>query len=478
MSRTSANIYEKLPEKLFSPLASPNRHHYWALLCNLHDRRFGPDAPLPPSRGYPVKLIQQDLQECMELMDAWADEEDCISTTPADIRAILVFNRLRECGWLQVDNPRFEKKVTMQPAVAQFMTMLVSFSETGPIFVGGKINSILASLKMALDPNNSQPASWVEAAEQTRHLMEHVRNTGTNIQEFMERLDQKRETGEYVHTFFEGFIVRTFIGDYRELRTTEHPLSKRGQILDMLDEVRESAEMRDRLISWYGRVCNNDKERAEGMLHRDMSRLAELRRMDEYLLRLDEEVTRATKRALTYFEYRTRNSQPVEQMVNHAITSLQDGRVDLGFDLFASGDPLTETMLAQPRKAVERAAPTSLRKTTVSPEKQAMSRLMRLARERRSVTHMKMMTFAGAQLGDDTQMDSAKLKLESIEELRLYQAFSAIAMRSGMQGLKIRSEARAMVPGYIVLQTGTEEEENDYMTARLFTIERRQKGRT
>lgn len=41
----------------------------WALLCRLHERRFGPDAPLPPSRGFPTKVIIQDIAEALELLD-------------------------------------------------------------------------------------------------------------------------------------------------------------------------------------------------------------------------------------------------------------------------------------------------------------------------------------------------------------------------------------------------------------------------
>lgn len=225
-SSTAASLlFERLPERLFAPLASTNRHRYWALLCRLHEKRFGPDAPLPPSRGYPTKEIVQDIIEALEFEEIWESEDsDDVSNAQIDIRASAIFNRLYECGWFRIDQPRFEKKVTMQPSISQFLTMLISFAETGPVFVSGKIRSIDANLQLVMD-GNAAGDSLTEASEQARNLLEHVRNTGTNIRDLMESLHHNISTAQYVQQFFSGYIERVFIGDYRELRTTEHPLS-------------------------------------------------------------------------------------------------------------------------------------------------------------------------------------------------------------------------------------------------------------
>ena len=52
-----APLFRVLPERLFAPLASSNRMRYWTLLCVLHARKFGPEAPLPPSHGFTTSEI-------------------------------------------------------------------------------------------------------------------------------------------------------------------------------------------------------------------------------------------------------------------------------------------------------------------------------------------------------------------------------------------------------------------------------------
>ena len=46
-------LFKSLPDRLFGPLASQNRFQYWSLLCALFAKRFGPEAELPPSHGFP-----------------------------------------------------------------------------------------------------------------------------------------------------------------------------------------------------------------------------------------------------------------------------------------------------------------------------------------------------------------------------------------------------------------------------------------
>ena len=86
-----------------------------------HERRFGPDAPLPPSRGFALREITQDIEDELLSPDAWEAEEGETPETPIGIRALGVFNRLLDSGWLRVERYGVEKRVSMQPAVSQFL---------------------------------------------------------------------------------------------------------------------------------------------------------------------------------------------------------------------------------------------------------------------------------------------------------------------------------------------------------------------
>ncbi len=95
------------------------------------------------------------------------------------------------------------------------------------------------------------------------------------------------------------------------LRTKEHPLSRRQQIIRAVEELSSSETHRARLITWYAtKRCAGDRHKADTLFEKDIHRLLELNRIDEYLDRLDDEIRRANRRALAYLDYRLRSLRP------------------------------------------------------------------------------------------------------------------------------------------------------------------------
>lgn len=163
------------------------------------------------------------------------------------------------------------------------MGLLVEFAQTGPVFVAGKVRSIEANLRLIVR-ENAEGDTLQEAASQTRSLLEHVRNTGTSVRELMLSMDPTISTATYVRTYFDRFIQRVFIGDYGELRTREHPISRKQEIIQTVKHIHTSAELRERLIAWYSaKRTSGDMRRAELLFERDIQRLIDLKRIDEYL---------------------------------------------------------------------------------------------------------------------------------------------------------------------------------------------------
>lgn len=469
----TAPLFERVPDRLFGPLASANRHRYWALLCRLHDSRFGPSAPLPPSRGYPVRAILQDIEEELVTQDCWENEDSDAPETPIAIRANGVFTRLQESGWLRVERYGVERKVTMPPAVSHFLTLLASFAETGPVFVSGKIRSIEALLRSVTEGEGAGE-SLAEAAEQARNLLEHVRNTSTNVHDLMEALSVEITTAQYVQRFFSDYIERVFIGDYRELRTREHPLSHRLQILARIHELHTTETHRQRLIGWYEvKRTRNDRRKAEHLFERDISRLFELQRIDEYLDRLDDEIRRANKRALAFLDYRLRSLRPVDRLVAAAIRAVIDGSQPTLSDPFAPGELISAERLAIPRQRTERPSPSFLRSQVPSDLERARSRIMLRAREARMVTPLKLAEFVHRQFDGRDTVTSGKIDIESIADVRAYQVLMSIGSATSSNSRYLRLAARTMARGFRVELTGTDEEENAFLSGPPFVIERR-----
>jgi hypothetical protein len=463
-------LFQRIPEHLFGPLASQNRHGYWALLCHLHRRRFGPDAPLPPSYGFLQREITQEIEDHLKYAEEWQPESGEPPDTPLNIRAIGIFNRLLEAGWFRLEKYGIEKTVNMAPAVGQLLTQLINFAETGPVFVSGKIRSIDAAVSQV---HNGEASGDLmrEAAEQCRNLLVYIRNTGTNVRDLMSTIGAQATTAQYVRTFFQDYIQEVFIGDYQELRTSEHPLSKRQHILEAVQDIDTDPQQRERLLDWYvNRLSGGDEGKGQAAFQRDLQRLYELERIEEYLTRLDDEIRGANKRALAFLEYKLRAIRPIDTLLRQTLDRLiANPHLDVA-PVFPPEALMSGARLAQPRKEVSRLAPAPLRQVIISERTRAIGNLVRRAQARRAVTPMKLRAYADKVLQDSPSVASDVLPCGSIEDLRAFQALTSVAMvtNSGLKRLEL--EGRAAAPGVEVRYSSDETVEHPYLSGKPFTL--------
>ncbi|WP_315139322.1 Wadjet anti-phage system protein JetA family protein [Achromobacter marplatensis] len=466
----SMALFQRVPDRLFGPLASQNRHGYWALLCHLHRRRFGPDAPLPPSYGFLQREITQEIEDHLKYADEWQPETDDQPDTPLNVRALGIFNRMLDAGWFRLEKYGLEKTVSMAPAVAQLLTQLITFAETGPLFVSGKIRSIDAAVAQ-VHSGDAGGDLLREAAEQCRNLLVHIRNTGTTVRDLMAVIGAQPSTAQYVRTFFQDYIQQVFIGDYQELRTREHPLSKRQRILDAVSDIDNQPELRGQLLDWYvNRLCNGNDEKGQAAFQRDLQRLYELDRIEEYLERLDEEIRSANRRALAFLEYKLRAIRPIDNLLRQTLDRLIANPDAAAAPVFPPDALMSGARLAQPRKEVSRIAPTPLRTVVISDRTRAINNLARRAQERRTITPMKLRAYADKVLETSAVVNSDALPCGSIEDLRAFQVLTGVAMATNSGIPRLEMEGRASAPGIELRYTSDEAAEHPHLSSKPFKL--------
>lgn len=477
----SLALFKRLPDLIFTPLGSPNRHLYWSVLCALYRHRFGPDAPIPPSYGYLLHDIHKFIEDYIDYEDNWTPEENEPPETQTNTRAMAIFRRLQEAGWFRIERYGMERTVTMRPAVGQFLAELIKFAERGPIFVSGKIRLIADSLSYVStgDPARATGENLREAANLSRELIEHIRNTGTNVRDLIDALDPNLPTSQYVRVFFQDYIVQMFIGDYRELRTKEHPLSRRRQIIETVEAITVDMARRAALIAWYAQfLANGNRADAEKMMERDLARVCELSRIEEYLDRLDDELRRANRKALAVLDYRVRSVRPLDALIQSAIANVKK-LPDRGIPaVLASGPLMAGARLVEPRVTKERPRPAPLKKPVFSPREIALARLMQRARDARTVTPVNLAVYVTKALQGGDATTSNELPLTGVADLRAYQTLQTVAMAQGSGSVRLFRDSRMLARTFDAVPTGRDELPHNYFSGRPFLIRPRKDRRT
>lgn len=418
-----------LPDSLFCPLASNNKHKYWELLSGLHQRKFGPDAPIAPSDGFQFKEILADIEDILRYQTNWAAEDseslgEAVIDSNFNSRTIL--HRLIAWGWLREERFGIEKRLTMTPLVSKFLGLLVSFTETDRVFVGGEIKFIHARVSDAV--RELDAASLSKAAKDTRALIEHIRNSGINIRDLMDSLQQESSLGVYIERFSSDYIESVFIGDYKELRTKNHPLALRPQIIENLEILQSSEAFSQAIINDYAKnFCNNDLEKARQMYVRDISRISSLEQIDDHLARLDVEVKRANQKTKSFLDYQFRSRGDVSRLTSEVAEMLSKRKSTFVVSCFAPGALVSGEQLAEPKTKAPRLAPSVLRKASVSPEVVTLAHLYRLAALARSSTPEKIEQFILSQTAPGVPILSSDLKLSTPSDVVSFQKLLFIA---------------------------------------------------
>lgn len=425
-------LFDRLPAGLFGPLASPNHERYWDLLLRLHDRFFGPEATPPEGDGYLQRSITLEIERYILDVADWASEDDDAPETPLSVQSNIIYRRLVAAGWLREDRIGVRNFVVMPTTVQKFLELLRQFAEEGPQIIGGKVQLIYNQLRqVVLDPAK-QASGFHEAALQARQLITILSATTMRVREAMDLLASQDTTAAFIQTFFDNYIGQLYIRDYHELRTENHPLRHRWEIINAALSLRDDPDKRKTMVAYY-RVafrCATPEE-AETKFEKDVGRFLMFKDIDGHLNRLNSSVDRATSRALAYLQYKLRTQGHLDRLLTGAITRLtKTENPALPMMGMLPGPLLGESRLPPATRKDGPPVRTAIVKKTMTVEQQAMIRLKRAMKMSREVTVAQVADYLVTNLAGNVTLDSNSLPINTIHEFCLFIVVSRMALAS------------------------------------------------
>ncbi|MBT2748645.1 MULTISPECIES: Wadjet anti-phage system protein JetA family protein [unclassified Lysobacter] len=429
-------LFDRLPPELFRPLAASNARRYWTLLCRLIDEMWG-DGGRSPGEEAAKSVVVRKVETLLAADDPWDEELE----TPIGVRAHEIVRILAESGWLSQRRRGVVEMITLRPVIAQFYNVLCEFSCHEPEFLGSKVRSIYFNLR-AVANGEASGDQYAEAAKQAKQCMAHIANTGCRVQDLMEELLKRTSAREFVRGFFEEYVEKVFIADYSELRTKDHPLQHRSQIVAMTLQLQHDPDRRSTLTAWYQeKKAGGAAARAEYLYERDTRLLLRLKDVDEQLQRLDEEIRDANQRAIAFIEYKMRAPKHLDKLLARALQAsdrLAEGHLALpaACGVRHAGPEL----LARARAAQRPALATAVEKHPPTLQELAMEQLRKRMADNRLVDKVKLANYLVRQLAGRQAVTSDDLRIDSINDLCCYQRLLLIAAHGSCPPSQRRSD--------------------------------------
>ncbi|WP_430912602.1 Wadjet anti-phage system protein JetA family protein [Methylobacterium sp. sgz302541] len=293
-------LFTHLSDDLFRPLASPSRAFNAALLLHLHRKVMGASVE-PVRKGEMLAAIG-------DFAAGWAQSEIADDeTTPIDPveRRSAVYRRFLDAGWLVERRERYVPVVDFDPEARLLLEELSRLEQGETRSYGGAVLDVLGSLESALANPGDRSEALANAGRAARGFLGHVRSLAGAMRKIEERILREPDQRAAFKLYFEDFVERHLISDYRTLHTRFNPFRFRSAI------VREAGRaLRDGLLiralaeSLVREGRAPDLAAAERAVRGDLTGiLAVFEGLDRHLEAVDDVVARLERRIAATLRY-------------------------------------------------------------------------------------------------------------------------------------------------------------------------------
>ncbi len=219
-------LFTHLPDDLFRPLASPSRAFNAALLLHLREKVFA-DASEPLRK---TELIAAIGDFCAGWSQNQIADDETMPIDPVERRSA-VYRRLLDAGWLVERRERYLPVVDFDPQARILLEDLARLDRGETRSYGGAVLEVLGSLESAIANPGERSEALRNAAKAARAFLAHLRGLAGAMRKIEERLLRESDTSTAFRLYFEDFVERHLVSDYRTLHTRFNPFRFRAGIL-------------------------------------------------------------------------------------------------------------------------------------------------------------------------------------------------------------------------------------------------------
>lgn len=433
-----AELFSRLPDRIFRPLAAANRRFYAALLMHLYEQTFAGIGDTPRKADV-VAEIGDFMERYMAAHGHLAMEEADIG--PERRRALLreaqgqdprrheAFAYLLESGWLVEMRDRFRKLVDLSPEGRLLLREFQRIASGDTRSYGGAVLNVLGSLDTAIGHPDERSEAVYNAWQFSRDFSHHLRTVAAQMRRIEEHVLRQEGLRNLFRAFFDDFVAAYLITDYKTLYTKNNPFRFRHLILERVRETEGDALLMARLARAYvreGRAA--DERQALAAIHgqlEDVFRVFDS--IDRQLDIISETQARLERRIHTIVRYMDRHDGGLIDRVTGAIRALggaplpMDGLVEPDPCVFRLAPLLGGDVLNTRKPRQKDIARTRVRDIQLDPALAAFHAAKLAYARRVTVSPQQVIDFVEKVLGDRPSIRGSAMTVATIDDFIVFQ---------------------------------------------------------
>ena len=290
----------------------------------------------------------------------------------------------------------------------------------------------------------------------------------------MKDLSNEDATPVFVRRFFSEHIGEIYVRDYKSLRTENHPLRLRYEIIAMVNQLCLEDPYRTQLLQGYRDIPGAMPGEEEESLETDRRRFMKLLDVEKFLDRMDYVVDDATQRAIAILNYRLKASERIEAIVSgtiDAICAAEAVGLDVSGHLLTPDAPVGDSRLRLPTPPPPKPNRIALQRPQMTTEQRARSLLRRMMVRNREMTPTVMRRYIESSVPAGATVDADEMPIAGVGDAVAFLALSRMAAVLAHEPSQSRRRMLQANLGFQITPSGGRVD-NDYFNTPHFTITR------
>lgn len=437
----AVTLFDKVPDKIFRPLAATNRRFYAALLLHLYEHTFSAIGDTPRRADVISELgdyidrytrqngaLEQGDEDVAPLQ-ARALVREAKSSDTQDLRRYFTFQYLVDCGWLTESRDRFRKLVDLSAEGRLLLREIQKIVQGDTRSYGGAVLNVLGALDAAVAFPDDRSEAIRNAWSFSSDFSHHLRSLSSRMRRIEDHVLSQDGLRAVFQAFFDEFVADMLIADYKTLKTRNNPFRFRHNILQRVTEIEGDADLMVRLCSAYvreGRAA--DEVSADLIIRRELHDVYRLfDTIDRHLEVISETQQRIERKIHTIVRYMDRHDGGAVERATAAIRALGATGVRMETDVPTDPcllllDPLLGGDILYNRRQVSRGIDRSMvRETHPDPAFEAF-RLAKLDYARQvTVSPQRVRAFLNRILEGRDSVTGSEISVETVDDFIVFQ---------------------------------------------------------
>jgi hypothetical protein len=396
---------------------------------------------------FPSKeTVRHEIEERLAAMTfSWQDDEDKLLIQEKDDNyPAIAYRRLLDAGWFEEETEGYQVRVAVPPAVGTLWSSLMEITRPDQVFYGGIVLSIFNNVQKAIDDPEDQVLALRQAAQEARRFLQHLNTMIYGLKGLLGDISEFSDHRKILSHFFDDFVERILVQDYKSLKTRNNPFRYRQQILSLVRNLEYDLEKKKRLVDGFMlQAGTEDSEKAWNAINNDIDKLRGVfEQVDGHLDRVDRYRSKVERRVADTVRYLDKSQPGMATNIAGLLKTLAPYVAELADDSEPVFDlPLIDVLpigyqsLRDAPRTRTPPEPRPLQSQYLDPAVQARQKALRAYLDKRRIDPKRLAGYLEQQMNDKPSITGKELSIDGVEDFIAFTHVRHLEYLPGAQSL-------------------------------------------